>query len=642
VTRAGQDGTDTSRISRRALAYAHQAWQRFYWIIAALVTLMCLSVFWSHATPHLCYDKYWLSGDSGIAVYNSWQVADGRLPYRDFFEYRTPLYFYLLGGVFKLTGASPAIAHRLTIAMVCAAAAGLAAAARRLGASRVLAVIGSVAAAVIAFSAWPFPLPPWLCWLFVPLAILALARAFRDPTGVPDRAWLGRAGGIAGLYVMTMQSSGLCFAAGATIGLWVALPRRHLAASVYFVLGGVLTSLPFVIYFAVMGVMREALWHLFVWTTKYYYNGALKGHYPFAGTVEYWQRRGLCKLPHAGSFTNAGYTVSVAALTAIAVLGFFCALVLLARPLVARVRAALARREWAPSGSDIVLAAVAGSGFIGLLPQIIYPEFGDLPHTGFAEVAVAVPLIVAASRGARAWKIGAQSFVWLLFACALFVSLERMHRWQPYQKRFNDYDAFVKAYAGAALLEELSEPGDNIVHMSYGGWHYLTAHRHSGVAHTAVFNGLKYTPQREFDRMVRNIRERKPTLMVFDEKGHEQRFFGLDPTLKDRYFWNGAMWELRDPPLPHDTLAPSYAMGSCGGPGDVLAITQNGPELHAVQTRPDKPPVSYQGSIRGSRVFLKGGSGYFLLHRQPDGALVGELRGGRRVACRIEPPVPPT
>jgi hypothetical protein len=244
-----------------------------------------------------------------------------------------------------------------------------------------------------------------------------------------------------------------------------------------------------------------------------------------------------------------------------------------------------------------------------------------------------------AQRGARAWRIGAQAFLWLLFACAVFVSLDRMHRWHPFQKKLNDYDTFVKSYAaGAELLEQLSEPGDNVVHMSYGGWQYLTSGRHSGVAHTTVFNDLKYTPQGEFDRMVQNIRERKPTLMMFDEKGHEQHFFSLDPTLHDRYFWNGAAWELRDPALPHATLAPSYAMGTCGGPGDTIAITQTGQELHAVVDRPGKPAVSYQGSVRGTRVFLKSSSGALLLHLQPDGSLVGEPRLGRRTPCLVPSP----
>jgi hypothetical protein len=66
-------------------------------------------------------------------------------------------------------------------------------------------------------------------------------------------------------------------------------------------------------------------------------------------------------------------------------------------------------------------------------------------------------------------------------------------------------------------------------------------------------------------------------------------------------------------------------------------ITANGAELSAVQERPGKPSVAYQGSLRGTRVFLRGGSGRFVLRAQPDGSLAGDYLGGATRRCRLLP-----
>jgi hypothetical protein len=171
--------------------------------------------------------------------------------------------------------------------------------------------------------------------------------------------------------------------------------------------------------------------------------------------------------------------------------------------------------------------------------------------------------------------------------------------------------------------------------MSYGGWQYLSARRLSGIAHTTVFNDDKYTPRREWDRMLKNLHERQPVLLYFTEDGHRQRFWRMDPTLAQRYFWNGVAWERRDPPLAHVTLAPSYAVA--GKPGQTIDVKQDGQVLSGVAHRQGAPDVALTGSVRDARVFLKGGSGNYLLHQQADGALVGEWRGGGRQAIRLEP-----
>ena len=126
-----------------------------------------------------------------------------------------------------------------------------------------------------------------------------------------------------------------------------------------------------------------------------------------------------------------------------------------------------------------------------------------------------------------------------VLAIVLVVSVDRLLRWHPYAKRFRNFDAYVKSYAGAQTLTDLSEPGDSIVHAPYGGWELFTARRANGISPAFLFNDFKMFPPEMWRRFVGEVRVHAPTLMQFTEKPLEQRFFSFDPTLKDRDFWNG-------------------------------------------------------------------------------------------------------
>jgi hypothetical protein len=627
-----------------------RVWAKSYWLGAWLITLACLSVYWSHAAPHLCYDKYWLAGDSGNTVYNAWQVAEGRRLYLDVFEFKTPLMFYLLALVMEIFGPSPSAAQWTTILVTSATAPIGAVLLHRLGARRGWAVVGAVVPAGVCFAAWPFTFTPWLGWLFVALTALALERALAGPgsaPGRPDRAWLVRAGMFAGLLVLTIQSFGLAYAGGATLALVLVLGAGRFAAAGWFVGGGVLVAMPFVVHLVAIGAFGEAIWQTLVWPNTYYYSGSIKGHYVLAGVVEHFQRRGACRLPGVGQAMNALYTAASAAAPGAGTVAFVAALGLVVWAVVQRLR----RSAILPRTAAVVV--MAGAGVAAFLPQVLSPALSDMPHVAFASLATILPAVAlttftgrertdaAATVGRGARVVGllrgfGHGLVGALGALVLIVFVHRHVHFAPFAAKYRHFDRFVAGYAGAPWLAELTEPGDTVVYMSYGGWQYLAARRLSGIAHTTVFNDDKYTPRREWDRMVRNIAERKPVLMFFTEKGHEARFFRMDPTLKDRYFWNGLAWELREGP-ERAKLASAYDLGVCGGPGDRLVITANGAELSAVQERPGKPSVAYQGSLRGTRVFLRGGSGRFVLRAQPDGSLAGDYLGGATRRCRLLP-----
>jgi hypothetical protein len=595
-------------------------WERTWWLLSWLLALAALSVFWSFATPHLCYDKFWLSGDSGIAVYNAFQVADGRALYRDIFEYRTPFSFVAFAALFRLTGPSPAAAHWATIFGISTVVPITAIVMHRLGVRRLLALFAGTVPVLVCFAAWPYPFPPWFGWPFAALTLWALQKAFA--TDELHLGWVARAGVFAGLYVMSIQSNSLPFAAGLTLALVCAARSRRWAAAGAFVGGGLAAALPLVVYVAAQGSLSDALYNTLVWPYTNYYNDMIHGRYPFAGIVEHYRRRGFCQ--QTGSLAlNQIYNVSLVGIPALGGLGFLTSVGYVGAGLVRLLRPGSSQAWASPRRFAFVLGA---GGASVLATQVAIPSLSDPTHTAMALLPAVFPLAcLASSTSPRALRVSATAFLGILGAATLVVYAHRHLRYQPFRKQFAHYDAYVKRYAGAGWMEELTQPGDTIVHMGYGGWQYLTTHRHNGTAHTAVLNDERYMGRREMNRVVDNLRERLPTLMYFQEKGHQNTYFALDPTLAERYFWNGRGWERRVPPLPHDTLASAYRVKA----DDVLELVQHDQELSAVRKRKGKADVKLLGSVREHRVFLTGPGQTFLVDRRADGTLLS--RDGRVV-----------
>jgi hypothetical protein len=581
-----------------------------------VVTTLLLSVFWSHATPHLCHPSYWLAGDSGLSVYNAWATGS-HVIYRDVLDYRTPIFFFAYALFMKVTGPSPAWAQALTIVSAALTAPIAFATAVRVGARRVPAAALSVAAVVVMFAVWPFTYPPWFGWPMLAASTYSLARAFAGGAEA-DRGWLARAGMFGALYYLTIQSFGGPFLLGATVAL-IALGRgRRLRTAGWFVGGGVLAGLPVLAFLVVTRTVRQAYFATITWPSTSYYNGFIKGHYPLAGVFEYWKKYGKCKIGHVGSV----YTASVGAIPIMAALGVVVCLGFTA------VIAARVVKKQELTGAQIALGVLACAGFVGTVPEMIWWSLSDNVHVAQASLAGLVPFAAIASSSKRPIRWALDGVAVTLFAIALFVSADRLLRYHPFAKKYRDFDAYVTRYAGAQTLAALSEPGDAIIHLPYGGWELLTARRANGVSPAFVFNDVKMFPEPMWQRFVREIRANAPTLMQFTEKPLEQRFFTLDPTLRARYFWNGAMWERKDPPLAAATLAPSYTVGT-----DQIDISQTGQELHATHKT-----VALVGSVRDDRVFLTGAGETLLGHIAADGTIHGTWRGKPAVLKPLSPP----
>ena len=568
---------------------------RRFWpvLVAFALTAVCLSVFWSYATPHLCYPRYWHPGDSGHGIYNAWQVTIGRVLYRDIFEYRFPLYFFLFGPFLQATGHSLVALQAATILGMAAVAALLAFAFVRAGSDEWIAALGAPVAPLLAFAAWPFPYPPWLEWLFAAGAIAMLA-------GEKPRFFV--AGVLAGLAGLSLQAQGVPLAVGLTVGIFLCSPGRRLAATGRFVAGGLATVLPFVVYFAATGALGDLVWNTITWPTTYYYNGAIRGTGLFAGVREYFEKRGHCQ---AGPISRL-YDASIYGLSALPTAGAVVAAATL-------IRIALRRQH-----AELFLGALACAALATYLPNL-RPELSDNPHFAFASLA-SIALLVALAHRAGSYGLVAVVAVSLALVA---IHADRAYRFEPFQRRYLDFDDYAARYWKVDRLTSLTEPGDRIVHAPYGGWEYLLSGRESGIPNTWIFADYRFVPPSTWERAAKVMREREPTLLVFKEKAVEQYLFRADPTIPDRYFWNGMGWEKRD--LPHGEVAGVWQGGECGK----LRLTQESNRLTGWIEKTD-----VVGSVRGSRVYLVGGPEELLLHLD-GGALIG-TRNGR--SCRFEAP----
>jgi len=629
----------------KLIRYARVAWEKAWWILPWLIAAWALSVFWSHATPHLCYKKYWLSGDAGHTVYNSFQIAEGKHLYTDIFEFKFPLFFWLWGIIMWISGPSAAVAQWATLLTISLVAPIVAVTTHRLGANRLFAIAAGVVPVLLFFAAWPFPFTPWLGWLMFSLAAFSLERAFHDydvnATGPEDGlnlTWLIRAGMFTGLFVLSIQSMALPFAGGAALALVVVLPRRRWAVTGWFIGGGLLVAAPVIIYYVTLGGLITAVDQTLVWPITHYYNGWVKGNYPGAATVEYFQKKGLCKAT-ASPTMNSLYSTTTLGIPVLSALSWLSTVGVAGVMVYRRIR--FGATKVVTSQRGLVLCVLAGGGLVSFSPQVIVPSLSDLAHLSFAALMVVVPFAIASTFWSKWWRIPTQAIFFIMLAVLVIVYAHRHDKFDPYDKKYRKFDQYVKRYAGTQWMKQQTEPGDTIIHLSYGGWQYLTT-RPSGSAFTWLFNDDRMHPKRHYDRVIRDIKNRKPTLMRFRNGGLWNRLLKMDPSLRKRYFHNGMAWERMIPPLPHDAVAGTYKLALQSGKnkanGGTLKITQNGQRITAIRTHADKRKtrVMFRGSVRGNRVFLHArGKETALLRVQPDGSMSGEWHHRRKYKATV-------
>lgn len=158
--------------------------------------------------------------DEGVLNMGAWRVAQGQVPYRDFFLPTTPLAWYALGGFFRILGVG-LLQERVFAAIVGLALVGLTLLlARRLTSSPLFAALPVAFLCQAGMSTWPFANHHWLADVLVLGSALSMDFAAE---GRPfPRAFA--AGILAALAFWSLHDQGLYFLVLATL---LALPWKE-------------------------------------------------------------------------------------------------------------------------------------------------------------------------------------------------------------------------------------------------------------------------------------------------------------------------------------------------------------------------------------------------------------------------------
>jgi hypothetical protein len=245
-------------------------------LVIALVSLAVLipytspgGVFAQHAKPLA------LRVDEGTVMYDSLRVAQGQVPYRDFFEFPGPMTFFYYGAIFRFIEPTLAAARWGNILLI-ALGAGLGA----IVASRLAGRLAGIAVALLQvfafFPCYPFAYTHWIAQVFglAAVALIGLERPKKSTDIV---------GGIfCGLSMMTILSVGLPLWAAAIGTVWTrGAARRDLREALrrpaFVLFGGALVIGVLSTYFAILGALPQFIYCTWTWPLSQYAIGQGEG-----------------------------------------------------------------------------------------------------------------------------------------------------------------------------------------------------------------------------------------------------------------------------------------------------------------------------------------------------------------------------
>ena len=210
----------------------------------------------------------WRIGDEGTLVYGAQRVAEGAVPYRDFFEVMGPGSFYWLGFFFKIFGTSWMVARVLLLITAVATTLIVYWLARRLDSA--FAALPAVMTLVLTIPLWAATNHHWDSNLF---ALLAFA-AFLSWLDRSKRWLLIGAGVLSGVTTLFMQQKGLLWLLALVLTLW-ALRRGQpdfLPSVVRLVAGYASVVAAEVLGFYLAGALPDFFYANVIWPISNYRN----------------------------------------------------------------------------------------------------------------------------------------------------------------------------------------------------------------------------------------------------------------------------------------------------------------------------------------------------------------------------------
>ena len=213
----------------------------------------------------------WRVGDEGTMVYGAQRVAEGAVPYRDFFvENAGPATFYILGGAFRLFGATFLTARAVLLATGVLTAVLVYWLTRRVYRGT-FESLPAILVALLSIPLWPATSHHWDSNLFA----LAAVGAFCKWKDSGRKAWLAAAGILAGVTSCSMQQKGLLILLGLLVSLGAVRKRAGEppggAARAGWLAGGYgAVGLVVVFLFWTAGGLRDLVFDTLIWPLTSY------------------------------------------------------------------------------------------------------------------------------------------------------------------------------------------------------------------------------------------------------------------------------------------------------------------------------------------------------------------------------------
>jgi len=179
--------------------------------------------------------------DEALLLYGAKRVLDGQGLYKDFFEFLTPLSFYLFAGIYRV-GGTTLLAARMGMALIEAMACGLLFHLVRRISGIAEAGLATLIFAGICIPTWPYASPHWIS---TALGLLVATVTLAESGQGSSRARPLIAGMLTGVAVCVQQQRGVFLAAWLPLALALlscSLPRgvrgRTLASEIVWSAGG--------------------------------------------------------------------------------------------------------------------------------------------------------------------------------------------------------------------------------------------------------------------------------------------------------------------------------------------------------------------------------------------------------------------
>lgn len=463
----------------------------------------------------------WRVGDEGLVVYGAQLVAEGNLPYRDFFEVFGPGSFYFLAFFFKLFGVSFFVA-RIVLLITGISIVTLVYIMTRRVYNLSFAMFPAIFYLIIGIPSWPATNHHWDSILF---ALLAVAFFFLWQDKHKMR-YLFLSGILSGVTTCIIQQKGILLIIAFIIiiiinGLWKGNKRKIILMQLgALLIGFSFIGLSVIIYFYLNRGLQEIIYANIVWPIKYYsfINVVPYGYGLFEFYLKGWSSlfsslfpAGVCRVFEAIIITPYLFVLLLPGLLLIGIVGLL----------------------W--SGSDwweLFRPNLLPYWICGLALFVSELQRMDILHLIYGSPLLIILTLVIQKKLFENHKIFYNIGLAILFFCLIFLGTFRLAvaiSTKPMNTRRGTV-YLIKTDEALEFINKKTKPGENVFIYPYYAMYYFLA----DINNPTSYNNLlyQYHTQEQFIDAIEDIEKKKVKYILWDTKLEKQNLRKWFPRYK--------------------------------------------------------------------------------------------------------------